>query len=70
LAQFELVLGRLFARGFPAPDPDTGMFDLRAIDAWMDRRNTITRGDGLTGASTPRNAEEVFGDRTRRLLNG
>jgi hypothetical protein len=60
----------LFARGFPPPDPDTGMYDLRAIDAWMDRRNTITRGDGLTGASTPRNAEEVFGDRARRLLNG
>jgi hypothetical protein len=70
LSQFELLQDNLFARGFPPPDPDTGMYDLRAIDAWMDRRNTITRGDGLTGASTPRNAEEVFGDRARRLLNG
>lgn len=25
-------LPRLFARGFPQPDPDTGMFDLEAVE--------------------------------------
>ncbi len=32
-------LPRLFARGFPMPDPDTGMFDLEAIDRWRHRRH-------------------------------
>lgn len=70
LAQFELVQDNLFARGFPRPDPDTGMYDLRAIDAWMDQRSALTSGHPLTGTRTLRNAQEVFGDRARRLLNG
>jgi hypothetical protein len=37
-AQFAEVLPRLLLRGFPAADPDTGMFDLDAIDAWRKRR--------------------------------
>jgi hypothetical protein len=37
LEQFNQVLPNLIKRGFPAADPDTGMFDLDAIDAW--RRN-------------------------------
>lgn len=32
-------LPRLFARGFPQPDPDTGMFDLEAIDRWRHARH-------------------------------
>ena len=39
LAEFELVLPRLLARGFPGADRDTGMYDLDAIDAWRRRRN-------------------------------
>jgi hypothetical protein len=31
---FERILPNLIARGFPAADPDTGNFDLEAIDAW------------------------------------
>lgn len=38
-AQFGEALPRLLARGFPAPDPDTGMYDLDAIDAWRRRRH-------------------------------
>jgi len=37
-AEFEEKKELLFARGFPAPDPTTGMYDLKKIDAWMDER--------------------------------
>lgn len=39
LAEFSAALPRLVARGFPAPDPDTGNFDLDAIDAWRRARH-------------------------------
>jgi hypothetical protein len=38
-AEFEAVLPNLIARGFPKPDPDTGHFDLVAIDKWCDARH-------------------------------
>jgi hypothetical protein len=38
-AQFAEMLPQLFARGFPKPDPTTGMFDLEAIDEWRRRRH-------------------------------
>ncbi len=44
-AEFDEVKDRLFARGFPRPDPDTGRFDLKAIDDWMDRRSGLTKGN-------------------------
>jgi hypothetical protein len=43
LTEFLEKLPRLRARGFPAPDPDTGMFDLEAIDAWRRARNPMGR---------------------------
>ena len=67
LAQFDLVKPDLFARGFPMPDPTTGLFDLKAIEHWMNSRSKL--GNHLTGPTLPRNAEEVFGDMARRLLN-
>jgi hypothetical protein len=39
LAEFEILLPKLIARGFPEPDPDTGNFDLDAIDAWRRSRH-------------------------------
>ena len=68
LAQFEIAKPDLFARGFPPPDPTTGLFDLKALDLWMDARNDLTQT--LTTRAGPRNAADVFGDRARRLLNG
>jgi hypothetical protein len=47
LADFEARLPDLIARGFPAADVTTGFFDLKAIEAWMDRRS------GLAGMSVP-----------------
>ena len=38
-AKFCECLPRLLARGFPMPDPDTGMFDLEAVDRWRHRRH-------------------------------
>lgn len=39
LAQFEQSKARLFARRFPQPDPDTGMYDLEAVDRWRHLRH-------------------------------
>jgi hypothetical protein len=38
LPKFNEVLPRLLARGFPPADPDTGNFDLDAIDQWRKLR--------------------------------
>lgn len=61
LHEFESAWPRLRQRGFPAPDPDTGNYDLKAIDAWMDRQS------GLTEGNRPRDAQEVVFDRLRRI---
>lgn len=37
--QFEALLPRLLSRGFPPSDPDTGNYDLDAIDAWRASRH-------------------------------
>ncbi|WP_018261921.1 hypothetical protein [Methylobacterium sp. WSM2598] len=37
-AQFREAAPRLYARGFPAPDETTGMYDLEAIDRWRKRQ--------------------------------
>jgi hypothetical protein len=52
LAVFEEVRDRLHARGFPRPDPDTGLFDLKAIEDWMDRRSGLTSNLAARDAST------------------
>lgn len=37
--RFRDLLPKLVERGFPAADPDTGNFDLDAIDAWRKLRH-------------------------------
>ncbi|QPC93828.1 hypothetical protein [Mesorhizobium sp. INR15] len=37
--QFGDLIPRLLSRGFPASDPDTGNYDLDAIDAWRAARH-------------------------------
>jgi hypothetical protein len=39
LVEFNEILPNLIARHFPKPDPDTGHFDLVAIDKWCDARH-------------------------------
>lgn len=64
LAGFEDVSARLFARGFPRPDPDTGLFDLEAVEDWMDRRS------GLTSGLAARDASAVVKGRLEAMRGG
>lgn len=49
LDEFEACKFRLFSRGFPRPDPDTGMYDLEAVDRWRRSRHPRLH-DELTAA--------------------
>lgn len=40
--RFQDILPRLLSRGFPPSDPDTGNFDLDAIDEWRSSRHKTT----------------------------
>jgi hypothetical protein len=61
LEEFRTALPRLIARGFPEPDPDTGNFDIDAIDAWRRSRHAhLFGGRAEFGA---RDASTVAGDR-------
>lgn len=60
-AAFLTALPNLIARGFPKPDPDTGNFDLDAIDAWRRTRHPhLFQGRAEFGA---RDASTVVQDR-------
>lgn len=39
LCRFLEILPRLLSRGFPPSDPDTGNYDLDAIDIWRSNRH-------------------------------
>jgi hypothetical protein len=58
LERFNEVLPNLLKRGFPAADPDTGMFDLDAIDQWRKSRNP--RLFGLTALAPPPQPEPAL----------
>jgi hypothetical protein len=68
LPEFESVLPRLICRGFPAPDPDTGKFDLHAIDRWCDARHKHLFGD--QAAMQARDARAVAKDRIETMRRG
>jgi hypothetical protein len=58
---FKEALPDLYRRGFPAPDPTTGNFDLQAIDEWRRSRHA-------SGTSVARRSGGAdFGDRLARL---
>ncbi len=63
-SQFEGVLPNLLARGFPKPDPDTGNFDLHAIDKWCDARHSHLFNGAMFGA---RDAAAVADDRIAEM---
>lgn len=56
---FGEMLNDLLARGFPAPDPTTGHYDLNAIEVWMDKRSGLLAGRNATA----RDAAAVVLDR-------
>jgi hypothetical protein len=59
LGAFLKSLPDLRERGFPEPDSTTGHYDLKAVDAWMDRRS------GFEGSQDrqARDASAVVGQR-------
>jgi hypothetical protein len=65
--KFNEVLPRLLARGFPAPDPDTGNFALEAIDQWRKLRTPqlfgLTQGPSIAQPDETRSAAPTMGDR-------
>ena len=61
-ARFEQTLPQLMSRGFPAPDPTTGHYDLAAIDRWCDRRHAH-----LFALTPPAHAAEAPVDMRERL---
>lgn len=63
-ARFEAAASELYARGFPRPDATTGLYDLVAIEAWMDRRS------GLTGPPPARDAASVVAGRLEAMRRG
>jgi hypothetical protein len=64
LEAFKLLLPELLTeRKFPPPDPTTGNFDLKAIDAWQDARNPQLLG------ATPKDGSTITRERLR-LLGG
>jgi hypothetical protein len=58
LHEFEEMKNELFGRGFPHPDSTTGMYDLVAIDRWMDGRHHAD--------NKPRDARELLPPGLRR----
>jgi hypothetical protein len=68
MLEFDRLRLELFARGFPQPDITTGLYDLKAIDAWQDARSGLTPdASTLTEAAPLRNASDVFKERAARL---
>jgi hypothetical protein len=65
LAEFNAIKPNLLARGFPQPDPDTGNYDLDAINRWCDARHPHLFGAGATMQA--RDARLVVSDRLKKL---
>lgn len=67
-AAFATALPNLIARGFPKADPDTGNFDLDAIDQWRRLRHQhLYGGRAEFGA---RDAASVAQDRIAAIRGG
>jgi hypothetical protein len=66
LADFEARRSALRERGFPEPDPTTGLYCVEAVDRWRLRRHAQLFPE-LTAVPTATHATAVFDDRMRRL---
>ena len=67
-AEFASRLPNLIERGFPRPDPDTGNFDLLAINRWCDARHPHLFGGSSTMQA--RDAGSVAKDRIALMRRG
>ena len=66
LADFDGRRALLQERGFPQPDPTTGLYCIEAVDRWRLRRHPQLFPE-LTAASAAAHAGVVFEDRLRRM---
>lgn len=65
--EFMAKLPNLLARGFPQRDPDTGLFDIVAIDKWCDGRHPHLFGGTIMQA---RDASTVARGRIEKMRAG
>jgi hypothetical protein len=65
LVEFNALLPNLIDRGFPRPDPDTGNFDMVAIDRWCNIRHPHLFGEGVDLQA--RDASTVAKDRIAKM---
>lgn len=63
-SEFLEKLPALNARRFPSPDPTTGHYDRKAVEAWMDSRSGLTQGNAA------RDARQVGAERMARFRGG
>lgn len=63
MERFQELLPRLMARGFPPSDPDTGNYDLDAIDAWRAARHRRT----LPNQPSPAHPSGLVATRLERM---
>ena len=66
VSDFEARWPVLRTRGFPEPDPTTGLFCIEAVDRWRLRRHAQLFPE-LTAPPAAAHADAVFNDRMRRL---
>ena len=66
LTDFEARRPALRERGFPDPDPTTGLYCIEAVDRWRIRRHPRLFPE-LTSAPTATHAGTVFDERMRAL---
>jgi hypothetical protein len=57
----------LLARGFPSPDATTGNTDLKAVEAWQDRRSGLS---AAVVADMAKGASAVIAERLAAVRNG
>jgi hypothetical protein len=66
LSDFEVQRAALCERGFPGPDPTTGLYCVEAVDRWRLRRYPRLFPE-LTASPTAAHADAVFNERLGRL---
>jgi hypothetical protein len=66
LTEFKARLEALHARGFPDPDPTTGLYCIEAVERWRLLRHPHLFPE-LTAAPIAAHAGAVFDERMRRL---
>lgn len=64
--QFADLLPRLLSRGFPSSDPDTGNYDLDAIDEWRASRHKPV----LPGNAKPAHNPGLVAARLEKMFGG